>query len=177
MREGPPDFPPRFDRRQEVCSWVSFSSQGLSDLGDLSPSPPPPCCGLGLTLARTYAYLLAFSGSRPVSIEGVSPPCSSCPSFGLARCTCSSTRGFACVVLGRECCLIVHVGVCMFLFSPPPARHRCLWKFAFSLSRTCSRTSWLTLPTSRRCCCSRRFLFSWCADSWDFRPHQLWEEC
>ena len=137
--KGPPNLHPRFCRRGQARPSASFPFQGLSDLGDVLPFPLPPSCGAGWTLACTYAYLPAFSVGRPVSIEGVSPLCSSCPPFGSARWTCLSALGSAFVEMGRGRRSIVLVGARMpllsqLLFSSPC----CAW-FAFSPSKTCGR--------------------------------------
>ena len=137
--KGPPNLHPRFCRRGQARPSASFPFQGLSDLGDVLPFPLPPSCGAGWTLACTYAYLPAFSVGRPVSIEGVSPLCSSCPPFGSARWTCLSALGSAFVEMGRERRSIVLVGVRMPLLSQLLFNSPCFAWFAFSPSKTCGR--------------------------------------
>ena len=78
---------------------------------------------------------------------------------------------------GRECCSVVRVGVCMSLFSASPVRSLCPCRFAFSLLKTCMCTLRLTLPTSWRVPCGRRFLCPRSFGARDFVLRHVKKEC
>ena len=93
-----------------ACSWVSFAIQRLPNLRNSLCPPPSPSRDVGLTLARSCAYMVASSRGCPVSIRCVVTPLPILPPFRVDI-----------GVLGRRRCSIEPVEVYM----PPTTQAPC----------------------------------------------------